>query len=78
MNKFILHCHVTGEFWESYESDAIEIIVENKLKKGADIDDFSVYKARPLMLMSTNKQVTGVNIFENFPAIKAVVDQSIL
>lgn len=64
MKKYILHCHVSGEFWEACSVQEISRIVEAKMSDGADIDDFSVYSARQLMMLSVDKTITGVNICE--------------
>lgn len=71
MNKFILHCHVSGQFWDSYTSLAIEAIVEEKLAKGADLDDFSVYTATPAMLLPQDKTIKGVNFCANISTSEA-------
>ena len=62
MKKYILHDHITGEFWETYSTDELKELVQKKVEMKRDIEDFSAYKADKVDLILTEKTTQELTI----------------
>jgi len=64
MNKYILHNHATGEFFEEHTTERLESIIISQLRDGYDVGDLSVYRAKKMIILPAEEIVTKVDICE--------------
>ena len=64
MRYYILHNHLTGEFWTEGNPKAIEDIVREIVEDGGDISDLLAYTANhsPLLLKETKSYTVNMSV----------------